>query len=65
MHAGYGDRLDEILRALPKDADRAADRMSALRRLVDMSPLDAGSSLVLDERLRSQLQAITEEVLSY
>jgi hypothetical protein len=62
------DGLDNILRALPKDADRVTPsdgRMDTLRRLVEMSPLDANSPNHPDDRLKLQLQAITEEVLSY
>ncbi len=60
-----GDGLDALLRALPKDADRVPERMDVLRRLVDMQPHEPGSEHQPDERLRVQLQAITEEVLSY
>ncbi len=60
--APLNDGLDDAIRALPHDADVAAERSDALRRIVAMAPLAADSPLYPDAALASQMRAARAEV---
>ena len=53
--ADLGDGLDDVVRALPKDADGIADPRDALRRAVAMQPFPDGSPLMWDAALGAQI----------
>jgi hypothetical protein len=50
-----GDGLDDVVRALPKDADGLVDVHDALRRAVAMQPFPDGSPLMWDSALGTQI----------
>ncbi len=56
------DGLDDAVRALPHDADVAPERGDALRRILLMTPHEAGSDLYPDAALKDQLAAIRDEI---
>ncbi len=49
------DGLDDVVRALPKDADGITDPQDALRRAVAMQPFPDGSPLMWDAALGAQI----------
>ena len=50
-----GDGLDDVVRALPKDADGIDDPQDALRRAVAMQPFPDGSPLMWDPALGAEI----------
>ncbi len=56
-----GDELDDLLRALPHDADGIADPRDAMGRILAMSPHPLDSPLIWDEGLRDQLERARAE----
>ncbi len=56
------DELDDLIRALPHDADGIVDRTDAMRRILDMTPHELDSPRIWDEALRTQLEEAAAEL---